>query len=64
MMVGTVVRMVVMMSPTEAHKLSDSLTKQVDLYLTWDCCVKSTLGQRQTLLISLASDLHIFQKTR
>ncbi len=34
MMLGTVVRMVVMMSSTEAHRLFGSFLPQVDLYLT------------------------------
>ena len=40
MMVGTVVRMVVAMSATEAHKLFGLFPKQVNLYLTGDLRVK------------------------
>jgi hypothetical protein len=45
MMVGTVVRMVVMMSSTEAHKLFGLFTKQVDLYLTGDLRVKRIMTE-------------------
>ena len=52
MMVDTVVRMVVMMSSTEAHRLFGSFTEQVDLYLTGDSRVK-----RLTTAVSLAHDM-------
>ena len=40
MMVGTVVRMVLMMSSTEAHRWFVLFTKLADLYLTGDLRVK------------------------
>ena len=51
MMVGTVVRMVVMMSFTEAHRSFGLFTKQVDLYLTGELRVKqirTEAGHRKT----------------
>ena len=43
MMIGTVVRVMVVMSSTEAHGLFGSFLPQVDLYLTGDLRVKPYL---------------------
>jgi len=48
MMVGTVVRMVVVMSVTEAHRFSGSFLPQVDLYLTGDLRVNRSRQSRRT----------------
>jgi hypothetical protein len=49
MMVGTVVRMVMMMSSTEAHRLFGLFSKQVDLYLTGDLRVKRIMTAPRAL---------------
>ena len=59
MMVGTVVRMVLVVSSTEAHRLFGLFTKQVDLYLTWDLRVKRIMPEEGSARLVCCWDLFL-----